>query len=106
MSCRLNLSEGCFYTPLATQSPAVNACAVAPGHGLFAAAGEEGLLECFDLRQRRSVGALDAAAAAGAVSPCPTSQPHTQPAVLTGEKPAQRAPLPFQSLVGVRACTG
>ena len=67
---RLNLSEGCFYTPLATQSPAVNACAVAPGHGLFAAAGEEGLLECFDLRQRRSVGALDAAAAAGAVSPC------------------------------------
>ena len=64
---RLNLSEGCFYTPLATQSPAVNACAVAPGHGLFAAAGEEGLLECFDLRQRRSVGVLDAAAAAGAV---------------------------------------
>ncbi|CAK0744566.1 hypothetical protein CVIRNUC_001558 [Coccomyxa viridis] len=63
---RLNLSEGCFYTPLATQSPAVNACAVAPGHGLFAAAGEEGLLECFDLRQRRSVGVLDAAAAAGA----------------------------------------
>ena len=40
---------------------------MAPGHGLFAAAGEEGLLECFDLRQRRSVGALDAAAAAGAV---------------------------------------
>ena len=45
----------------------MNACAVAPGHGLFAAAGEEGLLECFDLRQRRSVGVLDAAAAAGAV---------------------------------------
>ena len=67
LECRLNLSEGCFYTPLATRSPAINACAVAPGHGLFAAAGEEGLLECFDLRQRRSVGALDAAAAAGAV---------------------------------------
>ena len=76
--CRLNLSEGCFYTPLATQSPAVNACAVAPGHGLFAAAGEEGLLECFDLRQRRSVGVLDTAAAAGAVRVSPADHILTQ----------------------------
>jgi WD40 repeat protein len=35
-------------------------------HGLFAAAGEDGQLECFDLRARSSVGLLDAAAAAGA----------------------------------------
>lgn len=53
--------------PLPSQSPAVNACAVCPAHGLFAAAGEDGMLECFDLRQRRSAGTLDAAAAAGAV---------------------------------------
>jgi ribosome biogenesis protein ENP2 len=70
--CRLNLSEGCFLTPLASQSPAVNACAVSPAHGLFAAAGEDGKLECFDLRQRRSAGVIHAAAAAGAVrSPFP-----------------------------------
>ncbi len=35
-------------------------------HGLFAAAGEDGTLECFDLRSRGSVGTLDAASAAGA----------------------------------------
>ena len=86
---RLNLSEGCFYTPLATQSPAVNACAVAPGHGLFAAAGEEGLLECFDLRQRRSVGVLDAAAAAGAVraSRRPLHHPQHMPARCAAGRP-------------------
>ena len=65
--CRLNLAEGCFLSPLQSGSPGVNACAVSPAHGLFAAAGEGGLLECFDLRQRRCAGALDAAAAAGAV---------------------------------------
>ena len=64
---RLNLAEGCFLAPLQSGSPGVNACALCPATGLFAAAGEGGLLECFDLRQRRCAGALDAAAAAGAV---------------------------------------
>ncbi|GFR41480.1 hypothetical protein Agub_g2171, partial [Astrephomene gubernaculifera] len=63
---RLNLQEGRFMSPLPSASPAVNACGVSPSHGLFAAAGEDGQLECFDLRQRTSVGLLDAAAAAGA----------------------------------------
>ncbi len=67
ISRRLSLSEGCFLTPLPSQSPAVNACAVCPAHGLFAAAGEDGKLECFDLRQRRSAGVIDAVGAAGAV---------------------------------------
>jgi hypothetical protein len=35
-------------------------------HGLFAAGGEDGTLECFDLRARAAAGRLDAAAAAGA----------------------------------------
>jgi hypothetical protein len=39
---------------------------LSPSHGLFAAAGEDGLLECFDLRARSSIATLDAAAAAGA----------------------------------------
>ena len=42
------------------------AAGVCPAHGLFATAGEDGQLECFDLRQRTSVGLLEAAAAAGA----------------------------------------
>lgn len=62
---RLNLSEGRFLAPLQTRSPAVNACGVAPSHGLFACAGEDGGLECFDLRQKESLGWMDAAAAAG-----------------------------------------
>ena len=40
-------------------------------HGLFGCAGEDGVLECFDLRSRTSIGSLSAAAAAGAVSTLP-----------------------------------
>ena len=63
---RLNLSEGRFLAPLASRSPAVNACGISPSHGLLACAGEDGALECFDLRQRDALGRLDASAAAGA----------------------------------------
>ena len=38
---------------------------ISPTHGLFATAGEDGVLECFDLRQRTSVGRVDAAQACG-----------------------------------------
>ncbi|KAK9867626.1 hypothetical protein WJX84_003781 [Apatococcus fuscideae] len=60
---RLSLADGLFMAPLQSRSPAVNACGVAPAHGLVGCAGEDGWLECFDLRQRRSVGAVNAAAA-------------------------------------------
>ena len=63
---RLNLSEGRFLAPLATSSPAVNAVALCPAHGLLACAGEGGGLELFDLRMRKAAGWLpDAAASAG-----------------------------------------
>lgn len=62
---RINLSEGRFMTSLPTRSPAVNACGVSPAHGLYGCAGEDGGLECFDPRQRDSLGWLDAAGAAG-----------------------------------------
>ena len=62
---RLSLSEGRFLSPLIAKSQAINACGIAPAHGLLACAGEDGGLECFDLRQRDSLGWLDAAAAAG-----------------------------------------
>ncbi|CAD7704153.1 unnamed protein product, partial [Ostreobium quekettii] len=63
---RLDLCEGRFYAPLDTASPAINACGWSSAHGLFGCAGSGGLLECFDLRQRKHVGQVDAAAVAGA----------------------------------------
>lgn len=39
---------------------------LSPTHGLFATAGEDGQLECWDLRAKEPVGCIDAAAAAGA----------------------------------------
>lgn len=63
---RLDLCEGRFMSPLQTRSSAVNACGISPSHGLFACAGEDGGLECFDLRQRESLGWMDAATASGA----------------------------------------
>jgi ribosome biogenesis protein ENP2 len=52
--------------PLQSCSPAVNALGRSPLHGLVAAAGEDGMLQCFDMRQRKAIGQLDAAAACGA----------------------------------------
>lgn len=58
---RINLCEGRFMSPLTTRSPAVNVCGISPVHGLFAVGGEDGGLECFDVRQRSSVGWINAA---------------------------------------------
>lgn len=66
--CRLNLAEGRFLSPLPAKSPGINACGISSVHGLFGCAGDDGVLECFDLRKRTSIGTLNAAAAAGAVS--------------------------------------
>uniref|UniRef100_A0A1D2A8K0 Uncharacterized protein n=1 Tax=Auxenochlorella protothecoides TaxID=3075 RepID=A0A1D2A8K0_AUXPR len=63
---RLSLEEGRFMAPMPAASPGVNALGLSPAHGLLAAAGEEGLLECYDPRVRASVGSLEAARAAGA----------------------------------------
>lgn len=62
---RLSLAEGRFLSPLNSRSPAVNVCGIAPSHGLLACGGEDGVLECFDPRQRESVGWLAAAGAMG-----------------------------------------
>ncbi len=63
---RISLAEGRFLSPLPSRSPAINAAGVSPVHGLCACAGEDGQLECFDLRARGSVGGFDAAASCGA----------------------------------------
>ncbi|KAL3134725.1 hypothetical protein ABBQ32_007727 [Trebouxia sp. C0010 RCD-2024] len=61
----LNLAEGRFLSPLPAKSPGINACGISQVHGLFGCAGDNGVLECFDLRKRTSIGTLNAAAAAG-----------------------------------------
>lgn len=38
-----------------------------PSHGLFGCVSDNGNLECFDLRQKAAVGAINAAKASGAV---------------------------------------
>lgn len=53
-------------SPLPTRSAGINASGVSSTHGLFACAGDDGLLECFDMRARSSAGVLDAASAIGA----------------------------------------
>ena len=63
---RLNLEQGRFLAPLASISPAVNACGISPMHGMLACAGEDGVLECFDLRERKSIGSLDVGTTANA----------------------------------------
>ncbi|KDD74493.1 hypothetical protein H632_c1276p1, partial [Helicosporidium sp. ATCC 50920] len=55
---RLDLAAGRFLAPLASRSPGINAVVASPLHGLVAAAGEDGVVECFDPRARRSLGAL------------------------------------------------
>eukprot|EP00899_Mesostigma_viride_P002570 jgi/Mesvir1/12313/Mv00509-RA.1 len=63
---RINLEQGRFLAPWETRSPAVNVCTRSPVHGLVAAGGEDGAVECFDPRQRKSVGRISAGAVAAA----------------------------------------
>lgn len=71
---RLNLEEGRFQESFSSHSPGINKLGISPSHGLVAAAGEEGLLECFDMRQERLAGRFDASTAAGSVR-LPISSP-------------------------------
>lgn len=62
---RINLEQGRFLSPLNTQSPALNVVSRSKSHGLVACGGEDGAVECFDMRARSSVGRLKAVAFAG-----------------------------------------
>ncbi|EPS69213.1 hypothetical protein M569_05554, partial [Genlisea aurea] len=62
---RINLEQGRFLSPVTTQSPAVNVVSRSKVHGLVASGGEDGALECFDMRTKSSVGRIDVAASAG-----------------------------------------
>jgi ribosome biogenesis protein ENP2 len=62
---RISLYEGRFMQPLEVQMPAVNALGVCPTHGMLAAGGEEGVVECFDARTQRSLSHHNVAAEMG-----------------------------------------
>lgn len=62
---RINLAQGRFLSSLSTQSPALNVVSRSKLHGLVACGGEDGAVECFDMRTRSSVGRINAVSAAG-----------------------------------------
>jgi ribosome biogenesis protein ENP2 len=49
---RVNLEVGRFMTPLGSASPAVNKLCLNPNHGLLGSGGEDGVIECWDMRTR------------------------------------------------------
>ena len=55
---RLSLEAGQFLAPLVTASPSINALDLSPLHHLLGCAGEDGVVECFDTRQKQSVARL------------------------------------------------
>ncbi|GLT40536.1 hypothetical protein SLA2020_146640 [Shorea laevis] len=62
---RINLEQGRFLSSLNTQSPALNVVRRSKIHGLVACGGEDGAVECFDMRMRSSIGRINAVAHAG-----------------------------------------
>ncbi|XP_024029334.1 nucleolar protein 10 isoform X2 [Morus notabilis] len=62
---RINLEQGQFLSSLATQSPALNVVSRSKVHGLVACGGDDGYVECFDIRTKPSIGRIDAVAPAG-----------------------------------------
>ncbi|XP_061356188.1 uncharacterized protein LOC133300623 [Gastrolobium bilobum] len=64
---RINLEQGRFLSSLNTQSPALNVVSRSKLHGLVACGGEDGAVECFDMRMRSSVGRIDAVGPSGDV---------------------------------------
>ncbi|CAO2831618.1 unnamed protein product [Amaranthus hypochondriacus] len=57
---RINLAQGRFLASLPTKSPGLNVVSRSKLHGLVACGGEDGAVECFDMRTRSSIGRVDA----------------------------------------------
>ncbi|KAF7804019.1 nucleolar protein 10 [Senna tora] len=65
---RINLEQGRFLSSLNTQSPALNVVSRSKLHGLVACGGEDGAVECIDMRVRSSVGRIDTNGPSGDVN--------------------------------------
>ncbi|PKA58535.1 hypothetical protein AXF42_Ash008822 [Apostasia shenzhenica] len=59
---RINLEQGRFLSSLCSHSPAINVVSRSKIHGLVASGGEDGFVECFDVRKKSSVGRISAVA--------------------------------------------
>lgn len=55
---RLNLEQGRFLRPLPGSSPAINVCTLNPASGILAVGGNDGVLECWDPRDRSHLAAI------------------------------------------------
>ncbi|KAK6232092.1 hypothetical protein SCA6_002165 [Theobroma cacao] len=62
---RINLEQGRFLSSLNIQSPALNVVSRSMLHGLVVCGGEDGAVECFDMRMRSSIGRINAVSPAG-----------------------------------------
>ncbi|KAG8479720.1 hypothetical protein CXB51_029216 [Gossypium anomalum] len=56
---------GRFLSSLNTQSPALNVVSRSKFHGLVACGGEDGAVQCFDMRMKTSIGRINAVSPAG-----------------------------------------
>jgi len=56
---RLNLDQGQFLAPLETSLSGINKIGINPVHQMIGLAGDGGLLECWDSRDRERIGILD-----------------------------------------------
>ncbi|KAG2324899.1 hypothetical protein Bca52824_007627 [Brassica carinata] len=57
---RISLEQGRFISLLSTQSPALNVVSRSNVHGLIACGGEDGAVECFDMRMKSSAARINA----------------------------------------------
>jgi WD40 repeat protein len=55
---RFNLEQGCFLRPLTSSRPSINVATINPVNALLAFGGEDGVLECWDYRQKKAIGSL------------------------------------------------
>lgn len=55
---RLSLEQGVFYQPFETESSGNNCIGISPIHQLIGIAGDNGILECWDERQKQRVSSL------------------------------------------------
>ncbi|CAH8392149.1 unnamed protein product [Eruca vesicaria subsp. sativa] len=62
---RINMEQGRFLSPLSTQSPALNVVSRSNIHGLIACGGEDGAVECFDMRMKSCAARINAVAHGG-----------------------------------------
>jgi len=77
---RLNLEQGSFMAPLETSLPSINAMSFNPVHPIIAfASGDNGMIECWDIRDRTCAAKLDIRKAVSKVDPMAAKEFESHP---------------------------